>query len=32
MINALHILWIVPVSAAVGVFFLAIVIGGYLNE
>lgn len=32
MINTLHLLWIVPVSAGLGVFFLALVIGGNLNE
>lgn len=32
MINALHLLWIVPVSAGLGVFFLALVIGGTRDD
>lgn len=28
MINALHLLWIIPLSAAFGVFTLALLIGG----
>lgn len=32
MINILHLLWIVPVSAGLGVFFLALLIGGDRNE
>lgn len=32
MINTLHLLWIVPVSAALGVFFMALLIGGNRNE
>lgn len=32
MINALHLLWIVPVSAGLGVFFMALLIGGDRNE
>ena len=32
MINTLHLLWIVPVSAGLGVFFLALIIGGNWDE
>lgn len=32
MINALHLLWIVPVSAGLGVFLMALAIGGNRNE
>lgn len=28
MINALHLIWIVPLSASIGVFAMALVIGG----
>ena len=32
MMNTLHLLWIVPLSAGLGVFFLALVIGGNIDE
>ena len=32
MINALHLIWIIPLSASIGVFALALVIGGSQYE
>lgn len=32
MINALHLLWIIPISAGIGMFLTALIVGGTRDD